>query len=227
MNQFLHGVARAVAETFDLPEPILEIGSLQVPGQEAIANLRPLFGRKEYLGVDARPGPGVDVVADVEALPQADASVGTVIAMNTFEHVPRFWRGFDEIYRVLRPEGMLLVSCPFYFHLHSFPSDYWRFSPEALNLLLEDYPTRILGWQGPSKRPAGVWAVAFREKRPPLSQAEFERYRMLVDRYAREPLAWRRGMRYRLGRWLCGRGPFAPYLDREHWETECRISTPC
>ena len=227
MNQFLHGVARAVAETFDLPEPILEIGSLQVPGQEAIANLRPLFGHKEYMGVDARPGPGVDVVADVEALPQADASVGTVIAMNTFEHVPRFWRGFDEIYRVLRPEGMLLVSCPFYFHLHSFPSDYWRFSPEALNLLLEDYPTRILGWQGPSKRPAGVWAVAFREKRPPVSQAEFKRYRMLVDRYAREPLAWRRGMRYRLGRWLCGRGPFAPYLDREHWETECRISTPC
>src|SRR5579883_497187 len=200
MNQFLHGVARAVAETFDLPEPILEIGSLQVPGQEAVADLRPLFGCKAYVGVDARPGPGVDLVADVEALPQRDASVGTVIAMNTFEHVPRFWRGFAEIDRVLRPEGMLLVSCPFYFHLHSFPSDYWRFSPEALNLLLEAYPTRILGWQGPSKRPAAVWAVAFRGRRPP-SRAEFERYRMLVGRYAREPLAWSRGVRYRLGRW--------------------------
>ncbi len=103
MNRFLHGVARAVTETFDLPEPILEIGSYQVPGQERIANLRTLFPGKEYIGIDARPGPGVDVVADVEELPFSDASIGTVIAMSTFEHVPRFWRGFDEVHRVLRP----------------------------------------------------------------------------------------------------------------------------
>src|SRR5579883_2565433 len=149
MNQFLHGVARAVVEAFDPPAPVLEIGSFQVPGQEAVGDLRPFFGTKEYVGIDARPGPGVDLVADVEALPQRDASVGTVIAMNTFEHVPRFWRGFDEIYRVLRPDGLVLVSCPFYFHVHAFPSDYWRFTPEALNLLLAAYPTRILGQQGP------------------------------------------------------------------------------
>ena len=34
MNHFLNGVARAVAETFDLPEPILEVGSYKVEGQE-------------------------------------------------------------------------------------------------------------------------------------------------------------------------------------------------
>ena len=39
MNRFLNGVARAFAETFDLPGPILEIGSYQVPGQEEIADL--------------------------------------------------------------------------------------------------------------------------------------------------------------------------------------------
>jgi SAM-dependent methyltransferase len=174
--------------------------------------------------VDVESGPGVDMVADIEALPQADASIGTVIAMNTLEHVPRFWRGFEEIYRVLRPDGALLVSCPFYFHIHSFPSDYWRFTPEALQLLLEKYPTKILGWQGPPKRPASVWALAFREERPPISPLEFERYRMLLGRYARQPMAWTRNWRYRLGRLICGRGPFAPYLDRERWETQCRTS---
>src|SRR5262249_47734283 len=140
MNRFLHGVARAVAETFDLPGPILEIGSQQVRGQEEIANLRPLFVAKPYMGMDMQPGPGVDVVANVEALPQPNASVGTVIAMNTLEHVPRFWRGLDEMHRVLRPDGAILLSCPFYFHMHSYPSDYWRFSPAALELLLERYP---------------------------------------------------------------------------------------
>src|SRR5262245_16955776 len=125
MNDFLHGVARAVAEAFDLAGPILEVGSYQVAGQEEIANLRPLFPGKSYLGIDVRSGPGVDEIADVEALPYSSGSFGTVIAMNTFEHVPHFWRGFEEAYRVLRPDGALLISCPFYFHIHDHPRDYW------------------------------------------------------------------------------------------------------
>jgi SAM-dependent methyltransferase len=221
MNRFLHGVARAIAETFDLPSPILEIGSRLVAGQESIGDLRSLFPHKTYVGLDAEAGPGVDCVANVEALPQTDASVGTVIAMNTLEHVPRFWRGLNEIHRVLRPDGAVLLSCPFYFHLHSFPCDYWRFSSQALELLLQEYPSKIVGRQGPPKRPASVWALAFGAERPPITPAEFNQYRILVHRYARQPLAWKRGVRYRVGSWFFGRGPFAPYLDREHWETEC------
>ncbi len=222
MNHFLNGVARALAETFDLPGPILEVGSYQVPGQEEIADLRGLFPGKEYVGIDIRPGPGVDRVADVEALPQADRSVGTVIAMNTFEHVPRFWRGFEEVYRVLRPDGALLVTCPFYFHIHSYPSDYWRFTPEAFEVLLQDYPSRIIGWHGPERRPAAVWALAFRERRPTITEAQFEQYKRLLAAYGREPQSWLRTCRYRLGRWVCGRRPVAPYLDNERWESVCR-----
>lgn len=224
MNQFLNGVARAVAETFDLPAPILEVGSFQVRGQEEIADLRGLFAGKQYIGLDVRAGPGVDLIADVESLPQADASIGTVIAMNTFEHVPRFWRGFEEVRRVLRSDGALLVSCPFYFHIHDHPNDYWRFTPQSLELLLDGYPTRIIGWHGPPGRPASVWALAFREKRPPITAAEFRRYRNLLARYARQPLSWGRMCRYRLGRLICGRRPVAPYLDQERWETVCRTA---
>jgi SAM-dependent methyltransferase len=227
MNDFLHGVARAVAETFDLPSPILEIGSYQVDGQEAIADLRSLFPGKEYVGVDMRPGPGVDLVADVEALPHPDGSVGTVLAMSTFEHVPRFWRGFEEVFRVLRPDGALLVSCPFYFHIHDYPSDYWRFTPEALEILLQGYPHRLLGWHGPKTRPANVWALAFREDHPGFTPERLWRHEQLLHRYARQPLGWRRGLRYRVGRWLCGSRPFAPYLDRERWEIECRTPATC
>jgi SAM-dependent methyltransferase len=222
MNRFLHGVARALAETFDLPGPVLEIGSYQVPGQEHLADLRGLFPGKPYTGLDMRPGPGVDLVGDAPALPHADASVGTVIAMSTLEHVPRFWRAFAEARRVLRPDGALLLSCPFYFHIHSFPSDYWRFTPEALELLLEDYPSKLIGWHGPAKRPSNVWALAFREGRPPITEGQLADYRARVRRYAREPLPWGKWLRYRLGRWLCGLRPFAPYLDQERWGTACR-----
>ncbi len=219
MNHILNGMVRALTETFSLPEPILEIGSHQVAGQEAIAELRSFFPGKSYLGVDCRPGPGVDQVADVESLPFADGSIGTVVAMNTLEHVPRYWRGLAEICRVLRRDGALLLSCPFYFKIHHYPEDFWRFSPRALEMLLEDYPTRILGWHGPRSRPAHVWALAFRAENPAVNPISFDRYRQLLGRYAREPLPWFRRWRYRLGSWLFGRRPFLPFLEQNNWET--------
>lgn len=222
MNQFLHGVIRAIAESFHLPEPILELGSYQVEGQTDLINLRGLFPGRAYTGVDFRAGPGVDCVANVEALPQKSASVGTVIALSTFEHVQRFWVGFEEAARVLRPDGVLIVASPFYFHVHAYPNDYWRFTPEALDFLLERYPLRILGWHGPERRMANAWAVAFGEQARLPTAGDLARYRALLKAYAREPLAWHRRLRYQVGRLFCGRRPFAPHLDRERWAIECR-----
>jgi SAM-dependent methyltransferase len=221
MNQFLHGVARAISETFTLPEPIVEIGAYQVAGQEEVANLRSLFPGRDYIGVDMRPGPGVDCVADVEDLPLGDGSAGTIISFNTFEHVRRFWLGFEELHRVLRPGGVLIVSCPFHFHIHNFPHDYWRFTPAAFEFLLERYPSKIIGWHGAAKRPASIWAAAFREGRPPISPEQYGRYRQLMTKYAQEPASLSRSLRYRLASLLCGRGPFAPYLDRARWDSAC------
>ncbi|MCS7044896.1 MAG: class I SAM-dependent methyltransferase [Gemmataceae bacterium] len=222
MNHFLYGVAKALTETFDLAGPVVEIGSLQVAGGEAVADLRPLFPGRRYLGLDRRAGPGVDCVADVENLPLADASVGTVVAMSTFEHVRRFWRGFAEVRRVLRPDGAFLLCCPFFFRLHEFPQDYWRFSPTALEFLLEDYPSKIIGWHGAKKRPANVWALALGPQRAPIQPHEFRCYCERVQRYAREPRrSLTRRWRYRLAALLCHRGPFAPYLDHDRWESTC------
>jgi SAM-dependent methyltransferase len=217
----LHGLARAVSEAFPLPEPILEVGSYVVEGQEEIGNLRALFPGRAYIGIDMRPGPGVDQVCEVEALPFPDASVGTVLALSTFEHVRHFWKGLAEIHRVLRPDGAVLVACPFHFHIHSYPNDYWRFTPEALKLLLADYPSKLIGWHGPTKRPANVWALAYREQRPAITVEQYERYRALMGKYALMPLSWQKRLRYRVGRWLFGARPFAPFLERDHWQTEC------
>src|SRR5262249_25684487 len=196
-----------------------EVGSYQVPGQEGLADLRGLFPGRDYVGLDVRPGPGVDLVGDVEALPQEDGSVGTVLALSTFEHVRRFWEGFAEVRRVLRPDGALLVACPCYFHLHGHPHDYWRFTPDALKLLLEEYPSKIVGWHGPASRPANVWALAFREGRAPVTLAEYRRYQEAMAAHARMPLPWRRRLRYALGRLLCGGGPVAPHPERGAWQT--------
>lgn len=219
MNRILHGVARAIAEAFPLPEPIVEIGAYQVEGQRDIADLRGLFPGKMYQGVDCRPGPGVDRIADIEALPFPDGSVGTIIAMNTLEHVQRYWRGLAEINRVLSPDGVVLISCPFYFKIHNYPGDFWRFTPQALDLLLEDYPTRILGWHGPRNRPANVWALACGHESTLVTPESFARYRELLAIHAVEPLSRWRKFRYQLGSRLFGRRPFQSFLEHNRWET--------
>ena len=220
MNEFIHGVVRAAAETFDFPEPILEVGSFQVDGQEHLGNLRAFFPGKRYTGIDIRRGPGVDSVEDVESLRRVDASVGSVIALNVFEHVQQFWRGFEEVQRILRPDGLLIVSCPFQFHIHAYPNDYWRFTPEALRLLLDRLPGKIIGYHGPPKRPLSVWALAVGANYPRITAADHTRFQDLIRHYARQQLRWDKRLRYRIGRLICGSRPFASLLDAESFETQ-------
>lgn len=218
LNEFLAGVARAALETFPAPSPILEIGSYQPAGQEQIADLRPLLAGKEYVGIDFRPGPGVDSVENVENLPRPDGSVGTAIALSVFEHVERFWLGFAEIERVLRDDGLLIVSCPFYFHIHSYPSDYWRFTPEALESLLRNYSHGLIGWHGPRNRPLNVWAVVAKRDYPAFTPEQIEAFRQRIGRYAKQPIGFWKRLRYGLGRAIAGPRHFAPVWDAERFE---------
>jgi SAM-dependent methyltransferase len=219
MTPFLNGVARAMVTAFSPKGPVLEVGSYQVAGQSELINLRGLFpDEKHYTGIDIREGPGVDRVASVENLPFDDESFGCVLAFSTFEHVQRFWVGFDEVFRVLKPNGVLLMSVPFHFRIHHHPSDYWRFTPEALDVLLERYAMRLVGWHGPQKRPANVWAAAFRERAAPPSDAQLATYRqMLSDHVANLPSQPMQSLRYRVGQLFFGRRPFANYLDQNAW----------
>jgi SAM-dependent methyltransferase len=220
MNTLLRGVVRSVAETFELPQPIVEIGSYQVAGQQDINDLRSFFPGKRYFGMDFRPGPGVDIAASVERLPLADESVGTIIAISTFEHVRHFWQGFAEVQRALKPGGAFLLSTPFFFYIHNYPADYWRFTPQAFDVLLECYPQRINGWHGTRKRPENVWSLAFKAGGPPVTRQQFEKYKSLMAQYARQPLRPWRVARYKLASLFVGRRPFSHYLDQGHWETE-------
>lgn len=220
MDPFEAGLARATFETFSCPEPILEVGSCEVTGQERIADLRRFHPDTRYVGTDLRQGAGVDVVAHVESLPYKDRTFGTVIALNLLEHVPRFWIGIEELQRVMRDDGLLIISCPFYFRVHGFPSDYWRFTPAAFRLLLARMPSKVIACHGPKKRPLSTWGIAAGPEYPPITEAQHANFCTLVRSYARQPLPWRRKLRFRIGRVLCGARPFETFLEAERFETE-------
>src|SRR3954453_5215994 len=157
---------RLIAETFDCPGPVYEFGSYQVEGQGAYADLRSLFAGKPHVGCDMRPGPGVDRVEDVSAMTLPDSAAGTVLCIETFEHVFEVRRAFDEVFRVLRPGGIFVITSPLNFRTHGYPDDYWRMTPNCLRRMLTPYAARLTGYQGYHKFPHSVMALGVKGPRP-------------------------------------------------------------
>lgn len=158
MRVTLNRLVGRLASSISLPEPIYEFGAYQVPGQEG-RSIRNFFQDKEYIGSDMREGDGVDVILDLEKLDLPDESVGTAIAIDTFEHVREVWRATDELYRVLKPGGVVLFTSVMYFPIHAYPSDYWRFTPEAFRVLAQDFPVQVVEGAGLEDFPHTVVAL--------------------------------------------------------------------
>jgi SAM-dependent methyltransferase len=166
MRRAINTSIRLFAESFDPAGPVLEVGSLYLPGYETISDLRPYFAGKEFMGVDLREGLGVDRIDDAEALSFGDESFATVLMFELLEHLQHPERALAEARRVLRPDGLLAVSSPFDYRLHGFPTDYWRFTASGLHTLLKGFPQKLVFALGPRSKPAFVFAVAAREGFP-------------------------------------------------------------
>jgi glycosyltransferase involved in cell wall biosynthesis/SAM-dependent methyltransferase len=108
---------------------VLDVGGADVNGSYREVFARPWF---RYIGVDMAPGPGVDIVlSDPYRLPLADASVDIVISGQAFEHCEFFWLLFQEMVRLLRPEGVIFLIAPSAGAIHRYPVDCYRFYPDA------------------------------------------------------------------------------------------------
>lgn len=151
--------ARDIAGSFTLAEPLVEIGARAAEGQEGEADMRGIFRATEHIGCDIQAGPGVDRIEDVHHLSFADDSVGTVICLETLEHVADPLRAVQEMHRVLRPGGLLAISSLMFFPIHAHPWDYWRFTPEGFDLLLQPFESRLVVAQGWDLMPEGVFGV--------------------------------------------------------------------
>lgn len=91
------------------------------------------------LAVDLRPGRGVDVLGDAQSLGLTDAVFDVVLCTEVLEHLPEPQRAVDEMFRVLKPGGTLLLTTRFLFPIHDAPHDYFRFTKYGLRHLLRRF----------------------------------------------------------------------------------------
>ena len=120
------------------PSPVIfDIGSKSAGGSYAFGDPPP---GARLVCVDIAGGPGVDLVADAHDMPMvADGTVDCVVTISTLEHVRYPGKVIDEIFRILKPGGILYVNVPFVFPFHADPDDFYRFSMKGLEILCEKF----------------------------------------------------------------------------------------
>ncbi len=126
----------------EMEGPFLEIGSKDYGSTQ---NLRSRVGSgAEDVGIDQAEGPGVDAVIDMTAgFDEVDRALGgkrfgCIICLSVLEHCRQPFLMAEQMARLLKPGGRVIISVPFAWKFHGFPSDYWRFTHEGVKLL---FPT--------------------------------------------------------------------------------------
>ena len=185
MRDNIKNFVKLVANNFDLLEPIVEIGSYHVEGQEGYADIRPFFPGKMFIGCDMRRGPGVDRIEDIHRLTFENDSVGTVFILDTLEHVEDCHIALKEIFRVLCKRGMLVMTSVMDFPIHDYPYDYWRFTPRCFELLLKNFFPRKVFFQGNPLFPHTVIGLGVKNGNDPTIFTNLER---LVKNFEDEAL---------------------------------------
>lgn len=96
------------------------------------------------IALDLRHGRGVQVLGDAQALGLADSVFDVVLCTEVLEHLREPQKAVDEMFRVLKPGGTLLLTTRFLFPIHDAPHDYFRFTKYGLRHLLRRFEIREL-----------------------------------------------------------------------------------
>ncbi|MFK8013033.1 MAG: methyltransferase domain-containing protein [Marinicellaceae bacterium] len=83
-----------------------------------------------FVNIDISTNADITLNLSEDPLPFEDSSIDLIFSFHTLEHVPNYLFALSEIYRVLKPNGILLVGVPYVtltefnlvnpYHLHNF-----------------------------------------------------------------------------------------------------------
>jgi SAM-dependent methyltransferase len=92
-----------------------------------------LFPNASYFKADIGEEESTDIrLLPDGSIPMADGSFDLVISTQVVEHVPNSARYFKECYRVLKPQGKLLLTTHGLYEEHGCPFDYQRWTADGL-----------------------------------------------------------------------------------------------
>ncbi|RJR41814.1 MAG: class I SAM-dependent methyltransferase [Desulfobacteraceae bacterium] len=113
---------------------VLDLGAGKLPARRL---LQPLASY--YVSVDRYPEhPELTLLGDAQSLPFKDRSFDTVHCISLLEHLPRPWEAAEEMARVLKKGGKVILRVPHIYYIHGQPHDYYRYTGFGVKSLFEN-----------------------------------------------------------------------------------------
>ena len=109
---------------------VVDIGAGDSPYKDKIPHTK-------YYTVDSKGDP--DYLYDARKLPIKTRTVDTVICTEMLEHVKDPKKIVREIYRILKPSGICILTTRFIQPYHEDPKDYYRFTWDSLQDIFKQF----------------------------------------------------------------------------------------
>jgi SAM-dependent methyltransferase len=131
---------------------------LVVGGGEDAHGLAQITDRSDLVTItfDIYASALTDFVADAHSIPLPDESVDCVVIQAVLEHVLNPWQVAEELFRVLRPGGIVYAETPFMQQVHEGAYDFTRFTESGHRWLFRKFemidsgsiggPVLVLAW---------------------------------------------------------------------------------
>jgi SAM-dependent methyltransferase len=103
---------------------------------------------KDVINVDMFDYKNVSIIADIHALPFFAGTVDAVFNIVVLEHVQCPQKVLKEIFRVLKPGGVIFSAIPFMQPYHASPHDYQRYTLKGIRYLHKDFESIESGTYG-------------------------------------------------------------------------------
>ena len=95
--------------------------------------------KEDIINVDLFPFPNVDVLSDIKKTPFGENTVDYIIIDAVLEHVPEPHTACKEIYRILKPGGMIFCVVPLIHQYHAHPKHYFNITEDGLQYLFKEF----------------------------------------------------------------------------------------
>lgn len=118
---------------------VLDIGCANQYMKEFLSSKQNYIGLDYYQTATAWYETKPDLYGDAQNLPFANQSFDSVLLLDVLEHLPHPETALAEIFRILKPQGILIIQVPFLYPLHDQPLDFHRWTEYGLAQLSQKH----------------------------------------------------------------------------------------
>ena len=121
---------------------LLDVGCGAKPYEKTFAPFVEKYYGTEYSPESGYRGNRADIAGDASAMPFADASFDTILCTEVMEHVMDPEKVTAEFARILKPDGIVIITVPFFFPIHD-EYDFFRYTDKGIAVMMERYGLEI------------------------------------------------------------------------------------